>query len=54
MKHLFIKNIPTELAIKIKVAAALRTMKISDLVIAAITTYLDSEYLQGHEGGGRK
>lgn len=42
MKSLFIKGIPEDLAIKIKVAAALKNIKIKDFVIAAIETYLQN------------
>lgn len=40
MKSLFIKDIPENLAIKIKVSAALKNMKIKDFVIAALEAYL--------------
>ena len=40
MKNLFIKGLPPDLARKIKVTAALREMKIRDLVIAALEAYL--------------
>jgi len=42
MKHLFIKNIPEDLAIKIKVQAALGNMKIRDLIIVAVRVYLET------------
>ena len=40
MKNLFVKGIPEDLAKKIKVTAALRELKIRDLVIAALEAYL--------------
>ena len=40
MKNLFIKGLPDDLAKKIKVTAALRELKIRDLVIAALEAYL--------------
>ena len=43
MKNLFIKGLPDDLAKAIKVTAALREMKIKDLVIAAILAYLAAE-----------
>ena len=43
MKHLFIKDIPEDLAVKIKVTAALGNMKIKDLIIAAVRIYLETE-----------
>ena len=42
MKHLFIKDIQEDLAIKIKVQAALGNMKIKDLIIAAVRIYLET------------
>lgn len=42
MKSLFIKDIPEDLAIKIKVTAALKSMKIKDFVIAALEAYLQT------------
>lgn len=41
MKSLHIKDIPEDLAIKVKVKAALLDIKIKDLVIAALEAYLD-------------
>lgn len=46
-RALFIKDIPEDLAIKIKATAALKNMKIRELVIAAIEAYLQN-------GGGKK
>ncbi|HLE87630.1 MAG TPA: hypothetical protein VI727_08175 [Candidatus Brocadiaceae bacterium] len=40
MKNLFIKGLPPDLAKAIKVTAALRDIKIKDLVIAALEMYL--------------
>lgn len=42
MKNLFIKDIPEDLAIKIKTTAALKNMKIKDFVIAALEAYLQN------------
>lgn len=41
MKSLHIKDIPEDLAKKIKVKAALMDIKIKDLVIAALEAYLN-------------
>ena len=40
MKNLFIKGIPAEIAKALKVAAASREMKIGEIVIAALQSYL--------------
>jgi len=40
MKNLFIKGLPDDLAKAIKVTAALRELKIRELVIAALEAYL--------------
>lgn len=42
MKNLYIKDIPEDLGIKIKATAALRNIKIKDLVIAALESYLQN------------
>ena len=49
MKNLFIKGLPPELAKALKVAAASRDMKISEIVIAALRSYL--AYLATERGG---
>ena len=43
MKNLFIKSLPPELAIALKVRAAEKDWKIRDMVIAALKAYLTAE-----------